>query len=124
MMARRRDVPPLTVMFSYQVSGPPIAFAGLADAALSVSRPPGTAKYDLSLYAVAAGPELRLELEYDTDLYTAETADAVLHAYRAQLAALVQDPAAVVDLDGTSGFEAVAERCRARAGESEQVVLR
>ncbi|MCL7458329.1 condensation domain-containing protein [Micromonospora sp. MSM11] len=101
----RRNVQPLTVMLSYQVSGPPVRFAGLADTTLTVSRPAGTAKYDLSLYAVATGPALRLELEYDTDLYAAETATAILGAFRAQLKAFVADPAAVVDLHGPSGFD-------------------
>ncbi|MFG1759956.1 condensation domain-containing protein [Micromonospora echinofusca] len=101
----RRNVQPLTVMLSYQVSGPAIRFAGLADTTLTVSRPAGTAKYDLSLYAVATGPALRLELEYDTDLYAAETAAAILGAFRAQLKAFVADPAAAVDPHGPSGFD-------------------
>ncbi|MEV4121681.1 condensation domain-containing protein [Micromonospora sp. NPDC049645] len=100
----RRTVSPLTVMFSYQAGGRPIRFAGLADTTLAVSRPPGTAKYDLSLYAVTSGPTLRLELEYDTGRYTAETAAAILRGFRAQLAAFVADPEAVPDLDGPSEF--------------------
>ncbi|MER7164974.1 condensation domain-containing protein [Micromonospora sp. NPDC000207] len=101
----RRTVRPLTVMLSYQVSAAPVRFAGLADTALTVTRPPGTAKYDLSLYAVATASALRLELEYDAELYTRETATALLHDYRARLAALVADPTAVVDLGGPAGSD-------------------
>jgi hypothetical protein len=122
-MRRRRDDPLVNVLFSYQGNAPAVPFTGLADAAWTVSRAPGTAKYDLSLYTVGRGPQLRLELEYDTDLYTAETAAAVLHAYHDELVTMVENPHGRVDLDGRSGFEAAARRARAHSEEPQGAAL-
>jgi non-ribosomal peptide synthetase component F len=102
---RRRGAPLFTVMFSYQVSRSGIAFGGGLQAEFTVSRPPGIAKYDLSLYAVSGDGDLRLELEYDSDLYTAATAAAILRGYRTQLAAIIENPSARIDPHGPNGFE-------------------
>ncbi|MFG1837232.1 condensation domain-containing protein [Micromonospora sp. NPDC049175] len=108
------------VLFSYQPNSPLVAFHGLADTAPEFSSPPGSAKYDLSLYAIGRGPGMRLELEYDTDVYERETAAAVLDAYTEALHALVRDPDALVDLSAPSGFEGAIRRSRQRAGGLDQ----
>lgn len=119
---RRRTAPLVNVLFSYQPNPPLVPFPGLADAAPAVSSPPGTAKYDLSLYVIGSGADLRLELEYDTDLYTPETATAVLRAYQDTLRALVRDPGAPVEMSAPSGFEAAARRTRERSAGRDRVV--
>lgn len=111
----RRTAPLVNVLFSYQPNPPLVPFPGLADAAPAVFSPPGTAKYDLSLYVIGRGADLRLELEYDTDVYALETAAAVLRAYEDALRSLVRDPDASVDLSASSGFEAAARRTRERS---------
>lgn len=113
----RRAEPLANVIFSYQPHPPPVPFHGLADSAPEFSSPPGTAKHDISLYAVGCGPRLRLELEYDVDVYAPETATAVLSAYEDALRSLVRDPDAPVDLSAPSGFEAAARRTRQRCAE-------
>ena len=100
-----RAEPLAAVLFSYQPNSPLVPFHGLADTAPEFFSPPGTAKYGLSLYAIGRGPGMRLELEYDLDVYTRETAVAVLSAYEETLRALVLDPDALVDLSAASGFE-------------------
>jgi non-ribosomal peptide synthetase component F len=111
----RRAVPLVIVLFSYQPHPLRVPFPGLVDAAPIISSPPGTAKYDLSLYAVGRGADLRLELEYDTDLYARGTAAAVLATYRDTLHSLVREPDRVLDLPAPSGFESAAERTRERS---------
>jgi hypothetical protein len=110
-----RAEPLASVLFSYQPNSPLVPFHGLADTAPEFSSPPGTAKYDLSLYAAGRGPGLRLELEYDVDVYAPETAAAVLGAYEDALRSLVLDPDAPVDLLAPSGFEAVGRRTQERS---------
>ena len=58
---------------------------------------------------------MRLELEYDIDVYTRETATAVLSAYEEALRALLLDPDALIDLSAASGFEDAARRTRERS---------
>lgn len=111
----RRAAPLVNVLFSYQPNPPRVPFPGLADAAPVISSPPGTAKYDLSLYVIGRGADMRLELEYDTDLYASETAAAVLRAYHAAVQSLVRDPDRLLDLQRPSGFESAAERTRERS---------
>jgi hypothetical protein len=111
----RRTAPLVNVLLSYQPTPPQVPFPGLAGAAPVISSPPGTAKYDLSLYVIGRGADLRLELEYDTDLYASETAAAVLRAYHAALQSLIRDPDRPLDLRAPSGFESAAERTRERS---------
>lgn len=108
---RRPGSPLFTVMFSYEVHRPGYPFADLRNAALTVFRPPGTAKYDLSLYAVSHGDDMRIEMEYDTDLYDAATAMALLEAYQAVLTELVQHPADALDLTRTGEYRAQVDGC-------------
>jgi len=108
---RRSGAPLFTVMFSHEVRRPGYPFADLQNAELTVSRPPGTAKYDLSLYAVSHGDDVRIEMEYDTDLYDAATATALLEAYQAVLSELVHHPADALDLTRTGEYRAQVDGC-------------
>nr|BFD80625.1 hypothetical protein StreXyl84_00260 [Streptomyces sp. Xyl84] len=110
----RRAAPLVNVLFSYQPNPPLVPFEHLAETAPAFFSPPGTAKYDLSLYVIGRGAELRLEVEYDTDVYAPDTAAAVLRAYVDTLRSLVGDPDAPVDRSATSGFESAARRTRER----------
>ncbi|WP_447008010.1 amino acid adenylation domain-containing protein [Saccharothrix isguenensis] len=57
----------------------------------------GTAKFDLGLSAVDTGHEVRLELEHDRDLFTADTARRFLGHLRTVLDAAVTAPDTPVD---------------------------
>lgn len=57
----------------------------------------GTAKFDLALSAVDTGQEVRLELEYDRDLFTADTARRLLSQLRTALTAAAAAPGTPVD---------------------------
>lgn len=90
---RNRDLSPVfRVIFSSLGQRRQPHFAGLDDCTLEIGAPPGTAKYDLSLYVEECGETLALTLEYDRDLYLAGTADALLVAYERTLAEAVHDP--------------------------------
>lgn len=94
---RRRDLSPVfRVIFSYLTQRQQPGFAGVDRCELEVGAPPGTAKYDLSLYVEERSGGLDLTLEYDTDLYLPETAAAVLAGYERALARAVDDPAGPV----------------------------
>ncbi|WP_079134422.1 non-ribosomal peptide synthetase [Streptomyces sp. EN16] len=58
----------------------------------------GTAKFDLALSAVDTGQEVRLELEYDRDLFTADTARRLLGGLRTALTAAAAAPGTPVDV--------------------------
>ena len=58
-------------------------FPGLASESLPVST--ATAKYDLTLYATEGTEELRLGLEYASDLFSSDTADRLLAHYECLL---------------------------------------
>ncbi|QSQ17129.1 amino acid adenylation domain-containing protein [Myxococcus landrumensis] len=52
----------------------------------------GTAKFELILTTEQDGPELALALEYDTDLFDADTIERMLGHYQALLASAVRSP--------------------------------
>ncbi|MFI5777662.1 amino acid adenylation domain-containing protein [Nocardia sp. NPDC051570] len=80
------------VMFNYLNTPPPaLAMAGL-DMAM-VDAPRRTAKLDLDLTVDETGGDIKLSLEYSTDLYEAETARRFLRHYAGALAAIAADPA-------------------------------
>ncbi|WP_172666620.1 non-ribosomal peptide synthetase [Actinoplanes missouriensis] len=67
----------------------------------------GTSKFDVSI-AVEEADELRVSLEYATDLFTAETAQAILDAFLCACTILTESPDALVgDLSAVSPAERV-----------------
>jgi amino acid adenylation domain-containing protein len=70
-------VPLFQVLFVYQ-DGQPSAFgaSGLEMTPLEIHN--STAQFDLSLYAVQVGDGVRLEFEYNTDLFVGQTIDRML----------------------------------------------
>ncbi len=94
---RGRDVSPVfRVIFSFLARRRPPHLAGLSECELEVGAPPGTAKYDLSLYVEEGEGTLALTLEYDSDLYRADTAEALLAGYERTLVEAVHDPRASI----------------------------
>lgn len=90
-----RDFSPVfRVMFSYELQHRAFTFAGLRECVLDVTAPPGTAKYDLSLYVAERRNAFALTLEYDSDLYGADTPTALLAAYERMLDDGLRDPEA------------------------------
>ncbi len=85
---RRTDPPPVTVLYSYEGGRPTYTFPGLSRAELTVARPSGTAKYDLSLYLRARGRRLEAEVEYDDERYDRSAASAILADYQRLLTGL------------------------------------
>jgi non-ribosomal peptide synthetase component F len=90
---RSRDfMPVFRIMFSFLAERRNPVFAGLDECVLDLAGPQDTAKYDLSLYVEEHGESLELSLEYDTDLFGADTPAALLAAYERTLEDAVAAP--------------------------------
>ncbi len=82
--------PLFQVMFDLQSEPPPLTAAGVMFRFLDP--PEGIAKFDLTLDIIERGTELVTAIEYDADLFTAETVQRMLARYETLLAALIQQP--------------------------------
>ncbi|MBF6063667.1 AMP-binding protein [Nocardia terpenica] len=79
------------IMFNYLNTPPPVLdMAGVG--VEMVDAPRRTAKMDLDLTVDETGGDIRLSLEYSTDLYDADTARRLLRHYVGALTSLVEDP--------------------------------
>jgi acyl carrier protein len=84
--------PLFQVMFALQNT--PRVTLPLGDVKLTtIKLPSTTAKFDLSLDVYEEADGLRAWLEYDTDLFTAETAQRWLQQWQMLLAGIIQNPA-------------------------------
>ncbi len=82
--------PLFQVMFVYQEGRTDFDVPGIAIRPLSL--PSALAKYDLTLVAVDRGADVELTLEYNTDLFTAETAERWLALFETLLAGALDAP--------------------------------
>jgi amino acid adenylation domain-containing protein len=82
--------PLFQVMFAMQPSGGGFTLPGLDVETLGLDT--GTAKFDLSLVAADRGDVLDGHLEYDTDLFDAETAGRIIAQFTILLRGIVADP--------------------------------
>ncbi|MCM6778633.1 amino acid adenylation domain-containing protein [Nocardia sp. CDC159] len=79
------------VMFNYLNTPPPALDMAGVDVAM-VDAPRRTAKLDLDLTVDETGGEIKLSLEYSTDLYEADTARRFLRHFAGALATIAADP--------------------------------
>jgi amino acid adenylation domain-containing protein/non-ribosomal peptide synthase protein (TIGR01720 family) len=87
---RTLGAPPLfQVMFDLQPELPPVSAGGVTFR--PVDPPEGVAKFDLTLDVIEREAELVTALEYDADLFEAETAQRWLARYETLLAAITRD---------------------------------
>jgi aspartate racemase len=78
-------------MFAFQDAAPStFTLPGLSVTSLDVD--PGTAKFDLTLYADGGAEGLRATLEYNSDLFEARTISRMLGHLRTLLEGIAADP--------------------------------
>jgi amino acid adenylation domain-containing protein len=83
--------PLFQIMFDFQNSPmPSLELSGLTASTLEVSK--GTATFDLSMSVWEAGQELAGVIEYNTDLFDADTMERLLGHFRALLEGLAANP--------------------------------